>query len=42
VERHRMILEAVKERNMEKAKKAIYLSLEKWARDLSNLSQGAF
>jgi len=34
VERHRMILEAVKERNMEKAKKAIYLSLEKWGKDL--------
>jgi len=36
VERHKMILEAVKERNMEKAKKAIYLSLEKWGKDLSN------
>lgn len=39
VERHKMILEAVKERNIEKAKKAIYLSLEKWSKDISNLSQ---
>lgn len=39
VERHKMILEAVKERNIEKAKKAIYLSLEKWGKDISNLSQ---
>jgi len=34
VRRHRMILEAVKEKDLEKAKKAIYLSLEKWGRDL--------
>lgn len=39
VERHKIILEAVRERNLEKAKKAIYLSLEKWGKELSNLSQ---
>ncbi|HDN85063.1 MAG TPA: FadR family transcriptional regulator [Candidatus Aerophobetes bacterium] len=34
VERHKMILKAIKEKNLEKAKEAIYLSLEKWGRDL--------
>lgn len=35
VERHKMILEAIEEKNLEKAKEAIYLSLEKWGKGLS-------
>ena len=34
VRRHRTILEAVKERSLEKAKEAIYQSLEKWGKIL--------
>jgi len=42
VERHTMILEAVKKRNLEKAKKAIYSSLEKWGKDVHSLSENSF
>jgi len=35
VERHKMILQAIKERNLEKAKEVLYLSLEEWGQNLS-------
>jgi len=41
IERHTMILEAIKEKNFDKAKKAVYLSLEKWGKDVQNLSERA-
>jgi len=42
VRKHRMILEGLKERSLKKTKKAIYLSLEEWRKDLDRLSEKSF